>query len=169
MIHTQLLSGVSNADELNLNGARRRKALEGRVLELAEKTKIGKGESLVRKAERGKVAKRVRLGIEAKQKTRMKQKLEEVRHFITCETTTTLSLFAKAKNLGNYHPTLKQLFEEETDPRASRRDRGLKMGVGRFKGGVLKLSRNEIQSVAGRPSSSHVKGKGRGASRKLNR
>lgn len=78
LIHTQLLSGVANADELNLTGAQRRKALEGRVLELAEKTKIGKGEPLVRKAEWNKAAKRVRLGIEAKQKARMKQKLEEV-------------------------------------------------------------------------------------------
>jgi len=52
--------------------------LEGRALELSEKTKIGKGESLVRKTERNKAAKRVRLGIEAKQKARAKQKLEEV-------------------------------------------------------------------------------------------
>jgi len=78
---------------LNLAGAQRRRALEGRVLELAEKTKIGKGESLVRKAERNKAAKRVRLGIEAKQKARMKQKLEEVRSSITCEVIMTLCLF----------------------------------------------------------------------------
>ena len=69
---------MANPDELNLTGAQRRKALEGRVLELAEKTKIGKGESLVRKTERNKAAKRVRIGIETKQKARMKQKLEEV-------------------------------------------------------------------------------------------
>jgi hypothetical protein len=62
-------------------------------LELTEKTKIGKGESLVRKAERGKAAKRVRLGIEWKQRARMKQKLEEVRHAPDCEATITLSLF----------------------------------------------------------------------------
>ncbi|KAF9651111.1 hypothetical protein BDM02DRAFT_965243 [Thelephora ganbajun] len=150
LVHAQLLSGVRNSDELNLTGAQRRRALEGRVLELAEKSKIGKGESLVRKAERTKAAKRVRLGIEAKQKARVKQKLEE------------------AKDLGNYHPTLKRTWEDETESRPSRRDRGLKMGVGRFKGGVLKLSRSEIQSVAGRPSGLRVGGKGRRASRKLN-
>jgi len=144
LIHTQLLSGVANPDELNLTGAQRRKALEGRVLELAEKTKIGKGEYLVRKAERNKAAKRVRLGIEAKQKAKARQKLEE------------------AKDLGNYHPTLKQIFKDETEPRPSRRDRGLKMGIGRFKDGVLKLSRSEIRSVAGGPPSSRTKGKRRG-------
>lgn len=84
---------MENPDELNLTGSQRRKALEGRVLELAEKTKIGKGESLVRKAERSKAAKRVRLGIEGKQKVRMKQKLEEVCRSPSCEVIITLSLF----------------------------------------------------------------------------
>ena len=84
---------MANPDELNLTGSQRRKALEGRVLELAEKTKIGKGESLVRKAERGKAAKRVRLGIEAKQKARMKQKLEEVRPSPNYGMTALLSFF----------------------------------------------------------------------------
>lgn len=74
----------------------------------------------------------------------------------------------KAKDLGNYHPKLKRIFEDETDSRPSRRDRGLKMGVGKFKDGILKLGRSEIQSVAGRPSSSRFKGKGRRASQKLN-
>ncbi|KAF9780241.1 hypothetical protein BJ322DRAFT_1205904 [Thelephora terrestris] len=151
LVHTQLLSGVANPDELNLTGAQRRKALEGRVLELAEKTKTGKGESSVRKAERNKAARRVRLGIEAKQKAVKKQKLEE------------------AKDLGNYHPTLKRIFEDDSESRPSRRDRGLKMGVGKYKDGVLKLNRNEIRSVTGRSSSSRIKGKGRGASRKHNR
>ena len=76
-----------------MTGAQRRRALEGRALELAEKTKIGKGESLVRKAELGKAVKRVRLGIEAKQKARMKQKLEEVRRSPDHGTTTVLSFF----------------------------------------------------------------------------
>jgi len=93
LIHTGLLSGVANPDELGLTGSQRRKALEGRVLELAEKTKIGKGESLVRKAERNKAAKRVRLGIEAKQKERVKQKLEEVCRSPDCRVITVLSLF----------------------------------------------------------------------------
>ena len=84
---------MANSDELNLTGAQRRKALQGRVLELAEKTKIGGGESLVRKTERNKAAKRVRLGIELKQKARTKQKLEEVRRSLTRGANTALSLF----------------------------------------------------------------------------
>lgn len=104
LIHTQLLSGVANPDELNLTGAQRRKALEGRVLELAEKTKIGKGESLVRKAERNKAAKRVRLGIESKQKARMKQKLEEVCRSPDCKPIVTLSHFPRQRILGTTIP-----------------------------------------------------------------
>lgn len=76
-----------------MTGAQRRKALDGRVLELAEKTRIGKGESLVRKAERNKAAKRVRIGIEAKQKARIKQRLEEVRQSRDCKSAVTLSHF----------------------------------------------------------------------------
>lgn len=90
LIHAQLLSGVANPEELKLTGTQRRKALEGRVLELAEKTKLGKGESLVRKTERNKAARRVRLGIEAKQRTRMKRKLGEVCHFLNCTPAVTL-------------------------------------------------------------------------------
>ena len=63
------------------------------MLELAEKTKTGRGESLVRKAERNKAAKRVRLGIEAKQKARMKQKLEEVRFSLTFDVIIIINLF----------------------------------------------------------------------------
>lgn len=83
---------MANPDELKLTGAQRRRALEGRALELAEKTKIGKGESLVQKVERNKAAKRVRLGIEAKQKARMRQRLEGVRRSFTREVILTLNL-----------------------------------------------------------------------------
>ena len=88
---------MANPEELDLTGAQRRRALKGRVLELTEKTKIGKGESLVRKAEQNKAAKRVRLGIESKQKARMKQKLEEVRRSLTCGADLILSLFIRRR------------------------------------------------------------------------
>lgn len=65
------------------------------------------------------------------------------------------------KDLGNYHPTLKRTYKDETESRPSRRDRGLKMGVGKFKGGVLKLSPSEIRSVAGALPSPRVKGRRR--------
>lgn len=58
--------------------AHRRKALAGRVIELAGGAKLGKGEKAVREAEKNKAAKRVREGLAQKQKEREKQQLEEV-------------------------------------------------------------------------------------------
>jgi len=143
LVHTKLLSGSLNPD-LNLSGAQRRKALEGRALELAGKTSLGKGESVVRQDEMNRAAKRVRLGIEAKQKERAKNELEA------------------AKNLGNYHPALKKIYGSSSDTKeiGRKRVRGLKMGVGRFQGGVLKLSREEIRTVEGTSSSRGGKSKG---------
>ncbi|KAJ6539262.1 hypothetical protein B0H19DRAFT_1178082 [Mycena capillaripes] len=143
LVHTKLLSGSLNAD-LNLTPAHRRKALAGRVLELTGQAKLGKGEKSVREGERNKAAKRVREGMLEKQKERQKQQVEE------------------AKNLGNYHPTIKKLFESTGTSNAPKkpRDRGLKMGVGKFSGGMLKLSREEISRVQDGP-----RGRGRGRGR----
>jgi hypothetical protein len=56
--------------------------------------------------------------------------------------------------VGNYHPTIKRLFEDPEEKKVSRkRSKGLGMGVGKFTGGVLKLSRREIDSVNGSLSS----------------
>ncbi|KAG1820274.1 uncharacterized protein BJ212DRAFT_1445700 [Suillus subaureus] len=132
LVHTKLLSGSLNP-ALNLTHAQRDKALSGRVLELAGKTKLGKGEVAIRAAERNKASKRVREGLLRKKDEREKQQLEE------------------AKNLGNYHPTLKKLFDTSSGSSdRQRRVRGLGMGVGRFSGGTLKLSKQEINSVTGR-------------------
>ncbi|KAG2146743.1 hypothetical protein DEU56DRAFT_786186 [Suillus clintonianus] len=133
LVHTKLLSGSLNP-ELNLTHAQREKALSGRVLELAGKTKLGKGEVAIRAAERNKASKRVREGLSRKKNEREKQELEE------------------AKNLGNYHPTLKKLFDASSSGSSDRqrRVRGIGMGVGKFSGGTLKLSREEINSVTGR-------------------
>lgn len=76
-MHTKLLSGSLNS-ELDLTPAQRRKALAGRVLEAAGKTKLGKGESAVRAKERNKAAKHIRDGLIAKQKERSQKQLEEV-------------------------------------------------------------------------------------------
>ena len=83
LIHTKLLSGSLNKD-LDLSPAQKRKALAGRILELSGDAKIGKGERLVREAERNKAAKRIREGIAQKQQYRQKQELEEVRFHIYC-------------------------------------------------------------------------------------
>ncbi|KAH9938652.1 uncharacterized protein B0H18DRAFT_1112782 [Fomitopsis serialis] len=72
---------------------------------------------------------RVREGMATKQQERNEKQLEE------------------AKQLGNYHPALKKLYEASAQGQKRKREKGLKMGVGSFKGGVLKLSKNEIDSV----------------------
>ncbi|KAF8517842.1 hypothetical protein JB92DRAFT_3113346 [Gautieria morchelliformis] len=128
LVHTQLLSGSLNP-ELGLTAAQRRKALAGRVLELAGDSQLGKGESNVRQEERKKASKGVRDGMVAKQKERDVKSLNE------------------AKDVGNYHPALKRLFSASSSTQPRRRDRGLKMGVGRFSGGMLKLTPEEIGSV----------------------
>lgn len=77
LIHTKILSG-SLRDDLELSPAEKKKALAGRVLELSAAAKLGKGEASVRKEERNKAAKRVRLGLERKLKERNEKALEEV-------------------------------------------------------------------------------------------
>lgn len=53
--------------------------------------------------------------------------------------------------MGNYHPALKQLFanDDGASNTKHKRERGLKMGVGSFAGGVLRLSKSDIASVTG--------------------
>ena len=52
--------------------------------------------------------------------------------------------------MGNYHPALKRLYEDGAESKQKqKRERGLKMGVGTFSGGVLKLSRQEIATASG--------------------
>jgi len=119
------------------------------VLELASSARLGKGENVVRQTEKNKANKRVRDGLNAKQVEREKKELDE------------------AKNLGNYHPTLKRLFAASgsTDS-GGKRERGLKLGVGKFTGGMLKLSREEIGSVEGRSRGGRRgRGGGRGGGR----
>ncbi|TFK28815.1 hypothetical protein FA15DRAFT_583587, partial [Coprinopsis marcescibilis] len=131
LVHTTLLSG-SLAPELNMSSGQRRKAMAGRLMELVGDVKLGKGERHLRKEEHNRAAKNVRDGIAQKQRERQKQELES------------------AKNLGNYHPALKGLFEDDSSSSTPKpRTRGLKMGVGKFKGGVLTLSKDEIEKVNG--------------------
>ena len=66
--------------------------------------------------------------------------------------------------MGNYHPVLKQLYEDrvENDKPKKKRERGLGMGVGTFSGGVLKLSRAEIASASGQTQRGPQRKSGRG-------
>jgi len=141
LVHTKLLSGSLNS-ELELTPAQRRKALSGRVLELSGDAKLGRGERSVRIAEHNKASKRVREGLMQKQKERRSAQLEET------------------KNLGNYHPTLKRLFDADSETKPKKRVRGLQMGIGSFKGGTLRLSREEISSVQGHRGGASSRGRG---------
>ncbi|KAI0786393.1 hypothetical protein C8Q75DRAFT_893105 [Abortiporus biennis] len=147
LVHTKILSGSLNP-ELDLTPAQRRKALAGRVLEVSGKVKLGKGETAVRAAERNKAAKHVREGLVAKQKERSEKALEE------------------AKNMGNYHPALKQLYDTSSSSKTNKkRERGLRMGVGSFSGGILKLGKNELSAINGPQSRLRKKGGKRGGRR----
>lgn len=77
LVHTQLLSGSLNP-ELGLTSAQRKKAMEGRILELAGNSKLGQGEKIVRAQERDKASKRVREGLLEKQKQRREKMIQEV-------------------------------------------------------------------------------------------
>ncbi|KAJ3883237.1 hypothetical protein F5051DRAFT_392405 [Lentinula edodes] len=144
LVHTKLLSGSLNS-ELELTPAQRRKALSGRVIELTGDAKLGRGERSVRLAEHNKASKRVREGLMQKQKERRAAQLQET------------------KNLGNYHPTLKRLLDPDSETaKPKKRVRGLQMGIGSFKGGTLKLSREEINSVQGQRGGMASRGRGSG-------
>ncbi|KAI0269165.1 hypothetical protein BC834DRAFT_820024, partial [Gloeopeniophorella convolvens] len=133
LVHTQLLSGSLNP-ELSLTSAQRKKALQGRVMELAGSSKLGQGEKRVRAKERNKASKKVREGMLEKQSQRREKSLQE------------------AKDMGNYHPAFKNLFRDTEENSTKRnRERGLAMGVGSFGGGVLKLTKREIDAVQGMP------------------
>ena len=132
------------------------------MLELAGAAKLGKGEKAVIETERRKAGKSVREGLASKQKQREKQRLEEV-GYRCIRILSKADRHSQAKNLGNYHPTIKKVFESSAKPKPSRqRDRGLSMGVGRFSGGFLKLSREDIKTVEnGQSGSSAGHGKRR--------
>ena len=65
--------------------------------------------------------------------------------------------------MGNYHRSIKHLYETDDKKRPDRkkRERGLKLGVGKFSGGVLKLSKDDVASVRGNGRPMRGKGIGR--------
>ncbi|KAJ9478710.1 hypothetical protein PHBOTO_002206 [Pseudozyma hubeiensis] len=78
----------------------------------------------------------------------------------------------KAKELGTWHPSLKQAYSNQATATEMglkkenrKRQRGLGMGIGKFQGGMLKLSSQEISKVNGKSrsgSGSSRGGKGKG-------
>jgi len=71
--------------------------------------------------------------------------------------------------MGNYHPTLKKIFEASgSGPATRKREKGLKMGVGKFTNGSLRLGRDDINAAVGsgfRGGSSNRRENGRGNGR----
>ncbi|SPC63940.1 uncharacterized protein UHOD_03740 [Ustilago sp. UG-2017b] len=79
----------------------------------------------------------------------------------------------KAKELGTWHPSLKAGYGNQATAtemglkkETSKRQRGLGMGIGRFQGGMLKLSSQEISKVNGKGKSAGASGKGGKGKRK---
>jgi hypothetical protein len=62
--------------------------------------------------------------------------------------------------MGNYHPAFKKVFQDPLAKSSKRnRERGLRMGVGSYGGGVLKLGKREIDSVQGSPMNGRSRGR----------
>lgn len=64
----------------------------------------------------------------------------------------------KAKELGTWHPSFKQAYANQATAtemgmkkETRKRQRGLGMGIGKFQGGMLKLSSQEISKINGKP------------------
>ena len=135
--------------------------MEGRILELAGNSKLGLGEKVVRAQERDKASKRVREGLLEKQKQRREKMMQEVTipaRFTAFPPQT--HRIIQAKDMGNYHPVFKKVFQDPLEKGTKRnRERGLRMGVGSYGGGVLKLGKREIESVQGRPTSDRLRGR----------
>ncbi|KAI0307342.1 hypothetical protein B0F90DRAFT_1807964 [Multifurca ochricompacta] len=92
--------------------------------------RLGQGEKIVRAKERDKASKRVREGILEKQKEKREKFVQE------------------AKDMGNYHPAFKAESRE-----------GVTDGIGSYGGGVLKLSKQEIETVQGGPAGGQMRGR----------
>ncbi|KAJ1020100.1 hypothetical protein NDA16_004380 [Ustilago loliicola] len=79
----------------------------------------------------------------------------------------------KAKELGTWHPSLKAGYANQATAtemglkkETRKRQRGLGMGIGKFQGGMLKLSSQEISKVNGKGKSGGFSGKGGKGKRK---
>ncbi|KDN43512.1 hypothetical protein RSAG8_06101, partial [Rhizoctonia solani AG-8 WAC10335] len=143
LVHSQLLSNPHTFDAKQ-GSARRSRMVAGRLLELADDAKIGRGAEGLKAKENSHHAKRVRLGLLDKAREREAKALEE------------------AKALGNYHPSIKKNFDAlSSGGEKRRRERGLALGIGKFRNGALTMSKSDIRSVEGAvPSAGSRKGKG---------
>lgn len=125
-----------------------------RLLELSKSSMTGKADSLgrgygaalLKSQEMGKMPVEIRHGMRRAEMENQDKQLQ------------------RQKELGNYHHSIKGLMTKregldlilgtkDKDRSKRTRDKGLSMGVGRFSGGMLKLSEQDIQRI-NKPSSS---------------
>lgn len=72
----------------------------------------------------------------------------------------------KAKDMGNYHPAIKRLLEDSDKlTKRTKRERGIGMGIGSFRGGVLNLRKEEIRNGQGFAPQQSKSGKSRPSKR----
>ena len=77
LVQNSLLSGALDAGDKK-TPSQKRKALEGRAMELAGTVKRGRGQRVLKTTERGHAPKRIREGMEAKEADLNAKRLEEV-------------------------------------------------------------------------------------------
>ncbi|CAG8569259.1 10_t:CDS:2 [Funneliformis caledonium] len=118
-----------------LTGKDRRKYNERKMFELGAKPKKGM-----------KIPTPISLGIQSKRQERDQQELEE------------------AKNLGLYHQSIKHKWASSSSKPPQVRDKGIGMGIGKVKNGMLMLSSKDIKRVQN--SASDRKSSNRGGLKK---
>ncbi|EOR04946.1 Protein FAF1 [Wallemia ichthyophaga EXF-994] len=145
LLHSQLFTARENTK--NMKAGDKMRMYEGRLLEIAGKADVGRGAAKLKKAEHKKASGVVRTGLEKHDK---EMKVNELQH---------------AKDLGVYDKSLKHLYEGAEGKskatkrsfgslnadRDNKRQKGLSMGVGKFKNGMLSISKAEIDSVNSQP------------------
>ncbi|KAG9128167.1 alpha mannosidase-like protein [Ceratobasidium sp. 392] len=143
LVHSQLLNNTQ-AYSHGQGSAERSRTVVGRLVELADGAKVGRGAASLVTKEQARHAQRVRIGLREKAKQREAKALEE------------------AKALGNYHPSIKRNFATSSSKAAKqRREKGLALGVGKFRNGALALSQADLRSVQGPSDRSAKGGKGK--------
>ena len=145
LLHSQLFTSRENTK--NMKSGDKMRLLQGRLLELAGKADLGQGSSKLKQKEHNNAAGKIRVGLERRQ-----DELKE--HEIT-----------QAKELGIYDKSLKHIYGNDKNNKSNnkrsfgnlnadrdgKRQKGLGMGVGKFKNGMLTLSKNEIEKVNSQP------------------
>ena len=148
MLLTTLLPAA--AADSALRPVDKRNALSGRLLELASYSLPGEGFKSIKSSELSKHPAKVRTGL-----MQAKSKREEKSHAEARAASRVGRGYDGKKMPGDKGMTLRAKMGEELGrkkgmgKRQEERGRGLTMGVGKFEGGTLKLSKGDIRKVSG--------------------